>query len=502
MTSAAIQPPTTHAATTTFALFIGNRGFFPASLLGAARAEMTQVLNALGHKVLTLAPDATRHGAVETSREGEIFADFLRANRGAYDGVIVCLPNFGDETGAITALKDAGVPILIHAYPDELNRMAPTQRRDAFCGKLSVMDVFCQHGLPFTALTPHVVHPRSDAFAANIDYFDRVCRVCKATKGMVVGAIGARTTAFKTVRIDELALQKIGITTETLDLSNVLGRVNTIKTNDARFVAKADRLRDYTGWDDVPLAAFEKLVDLGVVLDEVIDEYRLDAIAFRCWLEIQEQVGISACVILSELNDRGIAAACEVDVGNAVLMHAIARASGSVAACLDWNNNYGEERDKCILFHCGPVPQRMMTAKGQVVDHVMVHEALGKGRSYGCNVGRIAPTPFTFGSLLTRDGSVECYLGEGEFTNDPIPSDFFGCAGVARIDHLQTILQQIGYLGHRHHVSVTPGHVAAPALEAMTKYLGFKTTLLGAPTLGSGASPASGILARRKDSGG
>ncbi len=474
-----VSRSTAQSGKTAFALFIGNRGFFPASLLAAARGEMTEVLTRLGHEVLAMPPDATRHGAVETAREGEIFAEFLRVHRGRYGGVIVCLPNFGDETGAITALKDAGVPILIHAYPDELGRMAPSDRRDAFCGKFSVMDVFCQCGLPFTALTPHVVHPRSEAFAANVDHFDRVCRVYRALRGMTVGAIGARTTAFKTVRIDELTLQKHGITTETLDLAGVLGRLNGVGADDPAFTAKAERLRAYTRWDGVPQPAFEKLVRLGVVLDRIIEELRLDAIAFRCWLEIQQQIGISPCVILSELNDRGIAAACEVDVGNAVMMHALGAASGHVSACLDWNNNYGDDPDRCILFHCGPVPQGMMTAKGQVVDHVMIQDALGKGCSWGCNVGRIAPTPFTFGSLLTRDGEIECYLGQGRFTDDPIPEDFFGCAGVARIEGLQGILRRIGLAGHRHHVSVTPGHVGAPALEAMTRYLGFRVDGLG-----------------------
>jgi len=485
MPPAAMPQSTVQAVKTPFALFLGNRGFFPASLLSTARAEMVEVLNGLGHKVLTPPADATRHGAVETRREGEIFADFLRANRGAYGGVICCLPNFGDETGAVTALKEAEVPLLIQAYPDELDRMSPAERRDAFCGKFSVMNVFRQHGLPFTALEPHVVHPRSAAFAANIDYFDRVCRVCKAMKGLVVGAIGARTTPFKTVRIDELTLQKFGITTETFDLAGVLSRTNAVKTNDAAFVAKAERLRGYAGWDDVPRAAFEKLVRLGVVLDQLIDEHSLGALAVRCWLELQEQVGISPCVILSELNDRGVAAACEVDVGSAVFMQALSRASGDVSACLDWNNNYGDAADKCILFHCGPVPQSMMAGRGRVVDHAMIEGTLGKGHSYGCNVGRIAPSPFTFGNLLTRDGEIESYLGEGRFTDDPIPDAFFGCAGVAQIDHLQTVLRQIGYLGHRHHVCVTPGRVAEAVWEAMTVYLGFRVSRLGTPSPGT-----------------
>jgi len=460
----------------TFALFFGNRGFFPASLQASARREMTQALKRLGHKTLTLDAKATRNGAVETPAEGQVYAEFLRKHRGKYDGVIVCLPNFGDETGAVAALQDAGVPILIQAYPDDLDKMAPELRRDSFCGKLSVMDVFCQYGVPFTALKPHVVHPSSPKFAENVAYFDRLCRVVKAMKRMRVGAIGARTTAFKTVRIDELALQRHGITMETVDLSDVFARVRGLSSTDKKVVAKAKRLKDYTRWNGVPKKAFDNIVKLGVVLDGLVAELELDAIAVRCWLELQQQLGISCCVLLSEMNDRGIPAACEVDVGSAVTMYALSRAAEGVSACLDWNNNYGDDENKCILFHCGPVPQQMMTGPGCVVDHSILESAVGKGCSYGCNVGRIAPGPFTYGNLVTADGALQFYLGEACFTEDVIPGDFFGCAGAAVFDDLQEVLLTLGRQGHRHHVAVAPGQMMAPVREAFEKYLGYCVT--------------------------
>ena len=459
---------------TTFAVFFGNRGFFPASLQAGARREMTEVLRGLGHEALMLDARATRHGAVETPAEGERYAAFLRANRGKFGGVVLCLPNFGDETGAVAALKDAGVPILVQAYPDDLDRMAPAVRRDAFCGKFSIMDVFCQYGVRFTALKPHTVDPTSGAFAAQVDLFDRVCRVVGGMKDMVVGAVGARTTAFKTVRIDELALQRHGITMETLDLSDLFARMNAVKASDAALKRKAARLRAYTSWQGVPAAAFQKIGRLGIALDQVVAEYRMDAVALRCWVEMQRQLGISPCVLLSEMNDRGMPTACEVDVGNAVAMRALSLASGNVATCLDWNNNYGDEPDKCILFHCGPVPQTMMTGKGRITDHAILANAVGKGCAFGCNVGRIAATPFTFGSMLTAEGRLKFYLGRGRFTDDPIPADFFGCAGVAEVPHLQDALQAIGYMGHRHHVSVTPGEVVEPVTEAFERYLGYE----------------------------
>ncbi|MBN1935554.1 MAG: hypothetical protein JW934_12875 [Anaerolineae bacterium] len=460
----------------TFALFFGNRGFFPGSLMAGAREELSRVLKRWGHDVLMMDESATRLGAVETTREGQVYANFLQAHRGQYDGVILCLPNFGDETGAVAALKDAGAPILIQAYPDELDKMAPEVRRDAFCGKFSIMDVFYQYGLRFTALKPHVVHPTSDRFRDNVACFDRVCRVVKGMKGLVVGAIGARTTPFKTVRIDEVALQRHDITMETFDLSGVFARMSKIQTSDRAYKAKADALKAYTRWEGVPETAFERITRLGVVLDALIEEYQMDAIALRCWIELQEQLGISGCVLLGELNNRGITAACEVDIGNAVAMHALSLASGQPATCLDWNNNYGENDDKCVLFHCGPVPKRLMAGEGRIADHAILANSVGEGCGYGCHVGRIAAQPITFGSMVTDAGRLRFYLGQGRFTDDPIPPEFFGCAGVAEIDRLQDVLLHVGYNGYRHHVSVTPGWHLEPVREALTKYLGFEVS--------------------------
>jgi L-fucose isomerase-like protein len=461
----------------TFALFFGNRGFFPASLIASAREEMQRELKALGHDVLMLDADATRYGAVETPHEGEVYANFLRANRGKFGGVIVCLPNFGDETGAVAALQEANVPIWIQAYPDEYDKMGPALRRDSFCGKISIMDVFRQYGVKFTALKPHTVKPGTDRFMANVDQFDRVCRVVAGVKGMVVGAIGARTTPFKTVRIDEVALQRHGITVETFDLSDIFLRMKAVKPESMVYAEKSNVLRAYSSWEGVPDRAFENIVRLGATLDQLTQEAKLDALAIRCWTEMQLQMGISPCVAMGVLNDAGTASACEVDIGNAVAMKALHYASYEPVGLLDWNNNYNDEDDKCILFHCGPMPASMMDGLGHVTDHSILMNAVGEGNGYGCNVGRIKPMDFTFGSLMTDEGQVKMYVGEGRITRDPVPENFFGVAGVAEIRNLQDVLLHIGVNGHRHHVSITPGCVQEPLKDALAHYLGFEVTM-------------------------
>jgi L-fucose isomerase-like protein len=458
----------------TFAVMFGNRGFFPETLIAGARKEIGIALDKSGYGAIMMGSSETRYGAIETPEDGGKFARFLSANKGKYDGVIICLPNFGDETGAVAAVRDCGTPVLIQAYPDELNKMDMSMRRDSFCGKFSVMDVLYQYGIPFTALMPHTVHPLNADFANNLDVFAGICKVVNGMRRFTVGAIGARTTAFKTVRFDELTLQKYGITTEALDLSEVLLRVRSLKDSDSAVKAKASIFRNYTCWKGTPVKSFENIVKLAVVLDGIVDDYKMDALALRCWIELEKELKISPCVILSEMNNRGIPAACELDVCNAVAMRALSLASGNPAACLDWNNNYADDPDRCILFHCGPVPQKMMTAKGLIVDHPMFAKALGAGCGFGCNTGRISPSEMTYSSAKTQDGKLHFYLGKGEFTDDLVPKEFFGCAGVARIDGLQKKLQTIGYNGYRHHVSVTFGGVGNAVNEAFTRYLKYE----------------------------
>jgi L-fucose isomerase-like protein len=456
----------------TFALFFGNRGFFSERLISAARSEMVQAVERSGHRALLMDAGATPHGAVESASQGQHYARWLAEQKNV-DGVILCLPNFGDETGAVAALKDARLPILIHAYPDELTKMGFSSRRDAFCGKFSVMDVFCQYRVPFTSFQPHVVHPDSSQFDRHLADFAGVCRVTAGMKNLTVGAIGARTSAFKTVRFDETTLQKHGITTETLDLSSVIHRVRKLGDSDSRLRDKAERLKGYSDCSGVPNESFGTMVKLAVVLDEVIAEMELDALAIRCWLELEQELKVAPCLLVSEINDRGIPCACEVDVCNAVAMMALRLAAQKPATCLDWNNNYGDHPDKCILFHCGPVPQSLMAARGKVIDHPMFAKALGAGCGWGPNVGRIAPSEMTYASSKTDNGLLTFYLGQGRMTDDPIADDFFGCAGVAQIENLQEKLQKIGYAGYRHHVSMTFGHVETAVREAFVRYLGY-----------------------------
>ncbi len=456
-----------------FALFFGNRGFMPAELIAGARKEMIQAVTDAGHEALVMDENATRYGAVETRDEGLLYHDWLKSHEGEYDGVILCMPIFIDENGAVAALQDAGVPILMQAYPDEIGKMDFRHRRDAYCGKFSVTDVFYQYRIPFTVYKPHVVHPLTAAFRRNLDDFAAVCRVVKGMRRFNLGCIGARTTAFKTVRFDEVTLQRYGINVESFDLSELIFAVQNKADSDPAVQEKVRRLEAYADFTKVPEQNKLTLAKISVVIDEYIAAYHLDAITLRCWNELETILRVCPCVLVSELNDRGITASCEIDLCSAITMRAMALASGKPAACLDWNNNYGEDENKVILFHCGPVAQSLMAGKGTVTEHKMFAKG-DPGSGWGSNEGRIAAFDMTYSNCFTEDGKLKVYADEARFTGEPIEPAFFGCGGVAEIPDLQNKLLRLARGGFKHHTTVGVGHMKGILEEAFSTYLGYE----------------------------
>lgn len=454
----------------TFALYFGNRGFMPAELIAGARDDMVKAVTDAGYDYIMMDKDATRYGAVETRDEGRLYHDWLESHKGEFDGVILCMPIFIDENGAITALRDANVPILMQAYPDEIGKMDFAHRRDAFCGKFSITDVFSQYHVPFTVLKPHVVHPLSKEFRQNLDDFAAICRVVKGMRRFTIGCIGARTTAFKTVRFDEVALEKYGITVESFDLSELFHKVDELKDDDVKVVAKMARLKEYSNFSLVPTDRMITLAKVSCAIDQYIEEYHLDALTLRCWNEMETYYRVCPCVLLSELNDRGIVASCEIDLCSAITMRAMNLASGQSTACLDWNNNYGTDPNKVILFHCGPVAQSLMTEKGLVTEHKMFAKC-DPGSGWGCNEGRIRAFDMTFSNCKTEDGKLTIYASEAKFTGEPIENTYFGCGGVAEIPDLQNKLIRLARGGFKHHTTVGVGHMKDILVEAFSTYL-------------------------------
>ena len=168
----------------TLGVIVGNRDFFPDALVTQGRQDILEVLAERGIEAVILDEQSTKLGGVETWQDAKKCAALFDEHRQRINGILVVLPNFGDEKGVADTIKLSGlnVPILVQAYPDDLTRFSLQRRRDAFCGKISVCNNLYQYGIPFSVTKRHTVLPKSDAFKADLDEFVAVCRVVDGMK--------------------------------------------------------------------------------------------------------------------------------------------------------------------------------------------------------------------------------------------------------------------------------------------------------------------------------
>jgi L-fucose isomerase-like protein len=456
----------------TMGIIVGNRGFFPDHLAKSGRQEMIEALQKAGVTPVVLGLEDSKYGAVETRAEARKCADLFQRHSAEIDGVIVTLPNFGDERAVAETLRmaDLGVPVLIQATPDSADRMDIKYRRDSFCGKMSVCNNLSQYGIPYSLTTLHTVRPDSQAFQKDLEWFAGVCRVVKGLGNLRVGAIGARPTAFNTVRFSEKILESCGISVETVDLSEILGRANRLADSDAAVAVKLEAIRSYVPLQGVPEHALVKMAKLGAVIDRWMAETEVTISAVQCWTALEEYFGVVPCAVMSMMSDQLIPSACEVDICGALAMYALQLASGTPSALLDWNNNYGDDPDKAVCFHCSNLPRHFFQEVRMDYQEIIAG-SVGRDNSYGTCAGRIKPGPMTYARFSTDDfsGAVTGYVGEGVFTDDPI--DTFGGFGVVKINGMQELLHYICENGFEHHTAANLSSVAAIVHEATTNYL-------------------------------
>jgi L-fucose isomerase-like protein len=459
---------------TTLGVIFGNRDFFPDHLVSEARKDVLQLFAEMNIHPVMVAEQQTKLGSVETYEHAKICAELFKKHRDQIDGVLVVLPNFGDEKGVADTIKLSGLntPILVQAYPDDLKAFNVERRRDAFCGKISVCNNLRQYGYPFSLTSRHTVAPLSNSFRADLNKFVGVCRVVKGLRTARLGAIGARPGAFNTVRYSEKLLQASGLSVTTLDLSEVLGWASRLSDDDPRVKDKLAEIGAYAKHDSVPSQAMTRMAKLGIVIGDWMAEQDLQASALQCWTSIQKNYGVNACTLMSMMSDKLMPSACEVDITGVVSMYALQLASTTPSALVDWNNNYGDDPDRCVFFHCGNWA-RSFIPDIEIKTAPILGTTLGEENTYGAMAGRAQAGPATFARISTDDtfGLIRTYMGEGELTDDPL--DTFGHRAVIQVSDLQDLLKYICNNGFEHHVAMTMGSVADILAEACDAYLGW-----------------------------
>jgi L-fucose isomerase-like protein len=465
-------------ANSTLGVIIGNRDFFPDKLVAEARTEILSLFKKLNIAAVLLDNSDSKLGGVETFAEAQKCAALFKQHADTIDGILVVLPNFGDEKGVAETIKLSrlDVPVMVQGYPDDLGKMDVVNRRDAWCGKISVCNNLYQFGIKYSLTTKHVVSPSDESFTKDLENFIAVCRVVKGLRRVRIGAVGARPGAFNTVRYSEKILQRNGISVTTVDLSEILGNANRLTADDRSVKDKLEKIHAYANTGKTPADRLVQIAKLDVVLGQFMNENELDATAIQCWTSLQKNYGCYVCSSMSMMSENMLPSACEVDVTGTLSMYAMQLASGSPSALVDWNNNYADDDTKCVLFHCGNWAKSFLPDI-TIGTAPIIGTSVGTENTYGALEGRTPAMPLTYGRISTDDckGVIKAYVGEGELTNDALNT--FGNRAVAQINGLQGLMQYVCRNGFEHHVVMNASKTAGVLKEAFENYLGWETYL-------------------------
>ena len=459
----------------TLGVIIGNRDFFPDKLVGECRADLLHAFEKTNVKPVMLEETETKLGGVETFQDAQKCAALFRRFADDLMGIVVVLPNFGDEKGVAETIKLSGlnVPVLVQAYPDDLNKMDVARRRDAWCGKISVCNNFYQYGIKYTLTSKHVVHPTDRGFIEDLKNFMATCRVVKGMRNVRIGAVGARPGAFNTVRYSEKILQKNGISVVTVDLSHILGHANRLTPHDKEVKERIEAIKAYAPTGRTPEDKLLQIAKLDVALNTFMAEHALNATAIQCWTSLQQNYGCNVCTSMSMMSENMLPSACEVDVTGTLSMYAMQLASGSPSALVDWNNNYSNDDEKVVLFHCGNWAKSFLPDI-EIATAPILGTSVGEENTFGALAGRTPASPLTFGRISTDDprGVMKAYVGEGSLTDDSLNT--FGTRAVAQISDLQKLMQFVCKNGFEHHVVMNASMTASILKEAMENYMGWE----------------------------
>ena len=315
-------------------------------------------------------------------------------------------------------LSRLNVPVLVQACADDPALLQLENRRDAFCGKLSLCNNLVQQGIRFSLTKNHVCAVDGEDFHEDVD---RVARL----------------------------------------------------PEDERVRA---RMEAFSAYGDVaPGIAEEKMrkqARMSLALEDWMDEHHCDASAIQCWDTPEANYGCAMCLSMSWMGEKGRPSACETDVLGALSMLALLKAAGTPPIYQDWNNNYADVPDECINVHCSNYPACAFAQKPKIGNLDILATTFGTDVSFGALKGRVRPGAMTYLKIDTDDahGRIRCYLGQGRFTDDAL--DTFGGVAVCEVPRLNDLMRYLSRSGFEHHVALVHGACADALEDALGNCLG------------------------------
>ena len=448
-----------------------NRGFFSDKLAAQMRADTITVLKKAGMQVVVPSEKDTKVGCVESLEEALKVGRLFRKEQ--VDGIVVAAVNFGDEQGVALTIRESGlkVPVLIFGCQEEEVLKPTTERRDSFCGLLSIGDVLRQLGMPYSVPEEPICFPTDAGFRQTAERFAAVVRVVTGIRKARYGQIGTRPDAFWTCRYSEKALQEVGPTIVVKDLSEVMGDMQRMKT-DAEVKKIMKEFKGTIDCSAVNDGILEKIAKFELVVRNFVRESQLDGLGIQCWTSLQKNIGICSCSVMGRPDDEGIPAACESDMLGALSMHALQLASGSSSCLADWNNLHNEDPELVNCWHCGVFPPSWAKVQPKLGCQEIIAGTTGRENAMGVLEFVMKDGPVTL-CRATQDNSGRHKVAILQGMSETNAATTFGAYGWIRLPGIQKFYKNVLLRNFPHHVAMNRAHVGNVLWEAFGNYLGF-----------------------------
>ena len=398
----------------------------------------------------------TDGGLVTNEEDAQKTVKLFKKNN--IQGLIIGTMTFGEELPNITIAEAFDkIPILIFGTKEGPFTSDGNRKSDSFCGTISTASGLTRRKIKFDF--GGIYFPEEKDFILDVKRFIRVSMAYDGFMGARVGIVGPRPAPFETCAINEVNLiEKFRQRIVSVNLLKLYSDINTMKT-DSRVTGAVNEVKKSYDCHLVSDDILSKIVKLELVLSDYARKEGLSGYGIQCWTSIQEEIGISPCMSMGRLTDRGIMCACEADMHGVLTMIAqyLLSLKETVPHFIDWTIQNQDNEDTLLAWHCGnaPISLKCASCKPLVNSHSILGEQLGYDKSFGTAEFQLKEGKVTISRLVEYDGKFKMLITKG----DAIPDSrsLRGCWKWIKVSNLKTLYRTIIEEGFTHHASLIFG---------------------------------------------
>jgi len=394
-------------------------------------------------------------------------------------GIIIGTMTFGDEVAAIKVVDSlCDKPVLVFGTKEGPFTSEGGRRSDSFCGTLSVTSGLYRRRIPF--IFAGIVFPEEKSFLHAVANFVRTCAIVKGFKGARIGMVGPRPEGFETVAFNEVAMiNQFKQRLVPISLVDILHSAEAASDKDPMIRAIVQEIKARADTSRIKESSIVKIAKLEYALEKYAKEKKLDGMGVQCWTAMQEVYGISSCVSMGRLTDKGIMTSCEVDIYGALtmLIQYFASLRTTPPHFIDWTIAHQEEENVFLAWHCGNAPMSLLCEGCKITlrGHSILANVVGAERAQGTAEFQLKPGPATICRLAEHDGKFKILITKGRIKKSD--QELRGSRGWVQVDNLDALYRTLVEKGFIHHASLIHGEYVQ-AIADSCRFLGIEPIII------------------------